>query len=202
MKRIIWHWSAGAHKASAVDREHYHYIIEGDGAVVRGNFPVSANAGPLSPGKYAAHTLNCNTGSIGIAVAAMAGAVERPFSAGRYPITDAQIGALVALTARLCREHEIDPARDTTLSHAEVQGTLGIAQRGKWDICWLPGHSGVQPAVSIGDGLRAKVRQALATPDPSGEAAPNTTTPAAPSHVGAILAIVVALAAAVLIIGG
>ena len=29
MKRIIWHWTAGTNKATAEDKEHYHFIIEG-----------------------------------------------------------------------------------------------------------------------------------------------------------------------------
>ncbi|NJM13637.1 MAG: amidase, partial [Synechococcaceae cyanobacterium SM1_2_3] len=68
MKRIIMHWSAGAHTVSAVDKKHYHFIIDGAGKVHAGNFPPEANRNPVK-GQYAAHTLNCNTGSIGVAVA-------------------------------------------------------------------------------------------------------------------------------------
>ena len=43
MSRIIAHWSAGAYRASDLDKEHYHFIIEGTGNVVRGGHTVSDN---------------------------------------------------------------------------------------------------------------------------------------------------------------
>lgn len=156
MKRIIWHWTAGTNKATALDRKHYHFIIEGDGAIVSGNLPPEANLSTRD-GEYAAHTLNCNTGSIGISLAAMAGAVERPFSAGRFPITQDQIDALTRLTARLCVKYRIPVERETVLSHAEVQPTLKIRQRGKWDIAWLPGMTETADPVKVGDFLRGMV---------------------------------------------
>lgn len=162
MERIILHWSAGAHTASTLDLQHYHYVIDGQGRVHKGKHPVSANAGPLREGAYAAHTLNANTGSIGVALAAMAGAQERPFSAGRYPITPAQVDALAALCADLCRQYDIPVSRQTVLTHAEVQPTLGITQRGKWDITWLPGMAAPGNPVAVGDQIRARIVAELA----------------------------------------
>lgn len=156
MKRIILHWTAGTNNVSALDRQHYHFIIDGDGKVHEGTFRPEDNR-DVRGGKYAAHTLNCNTGSIGVAVAAMAGAVERPFSAGRFPITLKQVEALARLCARLCAQYEIPVTRETVLSHAEVQPTLKIVQRGKWDITWLPGMAKPADPVKVGDFLRAKI---------------------------------------------
>lgn len=158
MKRIIWHWSAGAHKASSLDREHYHLMIEGDGRVVYGDKPISANAAPLSK-NYAAHTRNLNTDSIGLAVCAMAGAKQYPFDPGKYPITEAQIRGLVEETARLAKGYNIPVTRQTILSHAEVQPTLGISQAGKWDIAWLPGRSRATDPIGCGDYLRKLVAE-------------------------------------------
>lgn len=166
MQRIIVHWSAGSHTASTLDLQHYHFVIDGQGRTHRGVHPVSANAGSLKPGKYAAHTLNANTGSIGVALAAMAGAVERPFSAGKYPITPAQVEALAALCADLCRQYDIPVSPRTVLSHAEVQPTLGIVQRGKWDIAWLPGMTAPADPVAVGDQIRTRIVAKLA-PKPS-----------------------------------
>ena len=160
MQRIIWHWSGGSYTANASDKRHYHFIIEGDGTVVAGNHPPEANAvihSPKDGSTYAAHTRGLNTGSIGIALAAMRGAQERPFNAGPSPITEAQLDALARLTARLCTQYGIPLQRDTVLTHAEVQPTLKVAQRGKWDICWVPGMSGVGDPVAVGDGLRDRV---------------------------------------------
>lgn len=168
MQRIIIHWTAGSHTPNGLDKDHYHYIIDGKGVVHDGKLKPEANSkAPLKNGQYAAHTLNCNTGSVGVALAAMAGAVERPFSAGRYPITAEQEKSLTALVVRLCDKYEIPVTRQTVLTHAEVQPTLGITQRGKWDISWLPGMTQPGNPVTIGDLLRERVRMARAiTPAP------------------------------------
>jgi len=163
MKRIIWHWSAGLHTPSNLDREHYHFIIDGEGKVHPGKWPVAANEKPVK-GQYAAHTLNCNTGSIGIAVAAMAGAVERPFDAGRFPITQKQVTALVELARDLGKQYGIPVTPETMLSHAEVQPVLGIKHRGKWDITWLPGMAIPGDPVAVGNKLRAMVKAPTAKP--------------------------------------
>ena len=165
MRRIIWHWTAGGHTANNTDKRHYHYIIEGDGTVVKGNHPPEANLvlrTPNDSSTYAAHTRGLNTESIGIAVAAMRGATERPFSTGPSPITEAQVAALVALTARLCKQYNIHVDIDTVLSHAEVQPTLKVAQRNKWDITWLPGMSRPADPVHVGTILRNQVSIKLA----------------------------------------
>ena len=156
MKRIILHWSAGRHLVSDLDKEHYHFIVDGSGKVHQGRHSISANEIPIS-GSYAAHTLKCNGGSIGIAVAAMAGAVERPFNAGVAPITTVQLWAFCALAKKLALQYKIAITRETVLTHAEVQPTLKIQQRGKWDICWLPGMEAPGDPVSIGDKLRAMI---------------------------------------------
>lgn len=73
LKRIVLHWSAGTHTVSETDRKHYHYIVGGDAKAVAGIHPPESNIKPMK-GKYAAHTLSLNTGSIGVALAAMSGA--------------------------------------------------------------------------------------------------------------------------------
>jgi len=153
MQRIIVHWTAGANTASALDREHYHILIEGGGKVVRGKPSIDLNQAPVKKG-YAAHTLNCNSGSIGVSLCGMAGAVESPFSAGRSPITREQWEILPSVLADLCRRYSIPVTPSTVLSHAEVQGTLGIAQRGKWDISRLPFEPSIKGAKAVGDLFR------------------------------------------------
>jgi hypothetical protein len=159
MQRIIVHWTAGANTASALDKEHYHVLIEGSGKLVRGKPSIDLNQAPVRKG-YAAHTLNCNSGSIGVSLCGMAGAVENPFSAGRSPITREQWEILPGVLADLCRRYSIPVTPSTVLSHAEVQGTLGIAQRGKWDISRLPFEPSVKGAKAVGDLFRnaTKVR--------------------------------------------
>ncbi|RJG40872.1 peptidoglycan recognition family protein [Mesorhizobium sp. DCY119] len=157
MQRIVVHWTAGSNTASVLDKEHYHILIEGSGKVVRGKPSIDLNQAPVKKG-YAAHTLNCNSGSIGVSLCGMAGAVESPFSAGNSPITRAQWEALPNVLADLCRRYSIPVTPSTVLSHAEVQATLGITQRGKWDIARLPFEPSVKGAKAVGDLFRAATK--------------------------------------------
>lgn len=161
MSRIIFHWTAGQNKASADDRKHYHLLIEGDGKLIRGGPSIALNSEPKAKTGYAAHTLNCNTGSIGVSLCGMAGANESPFSAGKQPITRVQWDELANVLAQVCKRYGIKISRKTVLSHAEVQTNLDIKQRGKWDIARLPFDASIQGAVTIGDQMRAMVQAKL-----------------------------------------
>lgn len=154
LERVICHWTAGQHRASTVDRAHYHILIEGDAKLIRGAPSIAAN-GIGGSGRRAEHTLNCNTGSIGVSLCCMIGAVESPFSAGPAPMTAAQWAQLARVVADLCRRYAIPVSPRTVLSHAEVQGTLGIKQRGKWDFTRLAFDPTVRGAKACGDLLRA-----------------------------------------------
>lgn len=151
LTRVHWHWTGGGHAPSATDLRAYHCVISGDGSI----------RWPVEPTAARSHTLNANGGAIGIAVCAMAGANERPFDRGRAPITPAQVSALARETARMCRAYDIPVSRWSTLSHAEVQPTLGIVQRAKWDITWLPGMDAPADPISVGDRLRDLVVREL-----------------------------------------
>jgi N-acetyl-anhydromuramyl-L-alanine amidase AmpD len=160
MDRVILHWTAGQHAASSIDREHYHILIEGDGKLVRGIPPITGNARPAK-GARASHTLNCNTGSIGVSMCAMLGAVERPFNAGSAPLTKAQWEKAADVVADLCKAYGIHVTPRTVLSHAEVQSNLGIKQRGKWDIARLPWDARFDTARECGDLFRSMVSDRL-----------------------------------------
>lgn len=160
MKRIIIHWTAGSYNPSQDDLSHYHFVVDGNGAVVNGKLPVEENKAPIGK-TYAAHTLNCNSDSIGVAIAAMAGAQERPFNAGAAPIKEIQLEALAGLVAGLCKQYGIPITRETVLTHAEVQPTLRIKQKGKWDIAWLPHLSAPIDPIAAGDMIRGRVSYAM-----------------------------------------
>lgn len=161
ISRIIFHWTAGQNKASDLDRDHYHLLIEGDGTLVPGKPSIALNSEPKAKAGYAAHTLNCNTGSIGVSLCGMAGAVESPFIPGKQPITREQWTVLAWTIVQLCQRYSIPVSRKTVLSHAEVQQTLGIKQKGKWDIARLPFDTSIQGAIQIGDQMRAMVQSHL-----------------------------------------
>lgn len=179
MKRIICHWTAGTHKTNDIDKKHYHFIYEGDGQIVSGIHPIEANAeknAPLKSGKYAAHTAKCNTGSIGLSMACMAGAQEGKTN-GQYPMTRIQFMIMCKDAAMFCRKYNIPVTNKTVLSHAEVQANLGIKQAGKWDFTVLPFEPQLKGAKACGDFMRDCVRQYLLPPESIQHPATHSPTP-------------------------
>jgi hypothetical protein len=168
MRRIICHWTAGAHKASSLDKEHYHFLVEADGTIVRGRRSIADNVS-TADGVYAAHTKGANTGAIGIAVCAMAGAKQSPFQAGASPMLESQWRRLADVAAELCRAYSLPVTPETVLGHGEVQVLLGIAQDGKWDpmvLPWAPEMSITQ----VGTFFRTLVQSNLQTAAAAAEA--------------------------------
>lgn len=169
MQRVILHWTAGTHRATDFDRLHYHILIEGNGDVVRGKPSIILNQSPARKG-YAAHTRNCNSGSIGVSMCSMGDNVspsrvkQSPFFAGPYPLTKEQWDAASKVIAVLCKRYGIPVTPKTVLTHAEVQNNLGIKQLGKWDIAKLPFDPSFDTARECGDRLRREVSAALAGP--------------------------------------
>jgi len=163
MKRIITHWTAGSHRANDWDKEHYHLLIEGDGTVVRGRYPITANA-RIKGAAYAAHTLNANDGAIGVAVCCMRGARQRPFVAGPSPMTKRQWDVLVRTVAELCDVYDMPVSPQTVLGHGEVQANLGIRQRHKWDPLVLPWAPHLR-LDEVGDRFRVEVGRARRPPE-------------------------------------
>ena len=159
MDRVIVHWTAGSYVVSATDREHYHIIVGGDAQLVKGDKDIIDNVSS-SDGDYAAHTKNCNSGSIGISAACMAGAIESPFKPGSYPLLMVQWETLAAIAADLCNKYGIKVTPQTVLQHGEVQENLDIAQSGKWDICKLP-WSGSMSTEQVGDQFRGMVEDRM-----------------------------------------
>ena len=160
MKRLIIHWNAGTNEANELDKQHYHFIVDGDGDVVAGKYKPEDNLS-TADGKYAAHTLNCNTGSIGVSMAGMLGAIESPFNAGKYPLKEKQLAATVKLVADLCKKYNIPVTDKTVLTHAEVQPNLGITQRGKWDITRIPFKPELVGHKACGDYIRKLVTEEM-----------------------------------------
>ena len=161
---IVIHWTGGAAGVIDLEREHYHLIITQDAKAVPGRYRPEANA-DVSDGQYAAHTRAANSGRIGVAFDAMAGAVERPFDPGFAPITEEMVRVMAREVAALCQTYRIPVTPWTVLTHAEVPERLGIAQRGKWDCNWLPPLSQPTTPAAAGTRLRQAIRAALDTED-------------------------------------
>jgi hypothetical protein len=178
MARVVLHWTAGTHKASALDKDHYHVLIEGDGSVVYGNHPIDANAKPAREPR-ASHTRNLNTGSIGVSLCCMRDAIERPFSAGPFPLTIEQWQAAAEVVAELCAGYRIAVTPRSVLAHGEVQAVLGVPQLQKWDPLVLPWTPTI-PRQQVMDQFRASVQQhlaALTMPAPASVFAPRAPAP-------------------------
>lgn len=161
LHRIHWHWTAGAYGPIRMELRAYNAVIDSDGNIYDGLFRPEAQA-RYQIGKAASHTLNANTGAIGIAVDAMAGAKQNPFEWGTAPITHSQIEALVDQSAAWGAAYDIPVSKYSMLTHAEVQPTLGIRQRWKWDITVLPGMSAPGDPVQVGNRLRDMVTERMA----------------------------------------
>lgn len=189
MKRIHWHWTVTGHNPIGDQlemlRRSYHFLIaytpERGAFVIEGVHRPEANRS-TSDGIYAAHTRKANTGAIGIAICSMIDAKDVPkLDPGPAPILEEQLDLLAELSADLCQTYNIPVTRETTLTHAEIEPTLGIKQRGKWDIRYLPGATKILGAIEAGDQIRQRVREAIGAPKPTpvAEAAKNNNVRAA-----------------------
>jgi N-acetyl-anhydromuramyl-L-alanine amidase AmpD len=163
MKRVVVHWTGGSYVASSLDKEHYHFLVEGDLDVIRGLHSVLDNEviGNKSQDEYAAHTKGTNTGAIGVSMCSMAGGEESPFKPGKFPVTEKQWQRTAEVVASLCKRYAIPVTDKTVLTHAEVQTNLGIKQNGKWDIAKLAFGNSLTDAKSCGDDFRNRVKSAL-----------------------------------------
>lgn len=156
MKGIVAHWTVGKYKANATDRQHYHFIVEGDGNIVAGTHVPEDNEN-VHDGNYAAHTQGMNTGFIGISMASMLGAVENPFESGQYPFKPVQWTAMCQYIAKLSKQYKFKISPTTCMTHAEVQPVMGIKQNGKWDITRIPFRPDIVGWKACGNFLRAEV---------------------------------------------
>lgn len=176
MKRIIVHWTAAAHKASSLDLAHYHILIEADGKLVKGTHSIKDNVS-TADNIYAAHTFALNTGSIGVSVCCMAGAVETPFKSGSFPMTQIQWETMSQVVAELCEFYDIPVTQTTVLGHGEVAKNLGVNQGGKWDPMVLPWQTSLSKK-QVGDTFRKLVKDKMSGP---------TRAPETPASVTAVI---------------
>lgn len=165
MLGVVCHWTAGTYEASGLARSRYHILIDGEPKLVRGvDIALNPPTGVLKG--YAAHTRGCNSGWIGVSICCMGeqakGQVkENPFVPGPWPMKREQWELMAAAVADLCRIYRIPVTPRTVLSHAEVQGTLGIKQAGKWDFTRLAFDRSIIGAKACGDLMRAEIEARL-----------------------------------------
>lgn len=161
LHRIVWHWTASTYDVTRSDLEHYNDVFDFEGNHYDGAARPEHQANyDWRRGIGVSHTRNSNSGVIGMSVSAMSGAQGWPtLDWGSYPLTWAGIDAMLERSAEYSEEFDIPVTRWSMHSHAEVEQTMGIKQRNKWDIMVLPGMTSVANAIEVGDTLRDRLKE-------------------------------------------
>ena len=159
VERLIAHWTAGGPTPNDRERDHYHFLIEQNGAVVRGHYELGLPPPPDHSYAWPQHTRELNTGSVGVALCGMLGAT--PKDHGAVPINPLQMEKLILVLAALAGRYDLSVAETTVTVHADVGRVYGIAQRGKWDISFWPGRPKVKGAAQVAHEIRRALRAAL-----------------------------------------
>ena len=161
VRGVVWHWTAGANGLISLEKNAYNFLHDTKGNTYDGNSTVAEQVMyDWRRGIGASHTKSMNTGWIGQSVDAMAGAKQtNPITWGLHPIAWDGIDAMLKQTADLHHEYGFPISKWTTLSHAEVQPTLGVKQRWKWDYAVLPGDSKSRDPVEVGNILRERLKE-------------------------------------------
>lgn len=155
MKRIIIHHTAGSYIPNSTDKKAYHYLIDNNGRVFDGIFKPEDNEN-CNDGKYAAHTLKGNTGSIGVAACC-----NMKFSlstkSSPYPLTLTQFNSICRLCASMCKKYKISV--DNIFTHYGFDLAHNIKQ-GKIDITYLPFKPNLNP-IQVQNYFRSEIQKLL-----------------------------------------
>lgn len=159
LHRINWHWTAGLKVPSSLDKKHYNDLFDYQGNQYDGGARPEHQANyNWRKGIGVSHTRNCNTGVIGMAVCGMHEAQGWPSVVwGNNPITWEGIDAMLERSAMYSKKFWIPCTPWSMMTHAEVQETMGIQQKNKWDYMILPGDDSVRSARETGDILRKRL---------------------------------------------
>ena len=152
-KGIIIHWTAGTHHPNDVDFEHYHYLINGDGLAIQGNYSPEDNL-DCTDGHYARGAEGGNTGYIHVAFCGMRNFKNKD-NVGQYPIMFGQCEAGFKFIAQLCDELDIPVTSKGVQTHYEFDCKRGKKGR-KIDIICLPYID--LPVDLVGDHIRERIK--------------------------------------------
>jgi hypothetical protein len=167
LRSISLHWTA--HDYDEVFSAYHFCLTRPDDVVVHHTHDLRENMRDVrldASLPYAAHTRGRNAWSIGISIAAMAGATPNDF--GAYPLTEPQLDAMCRVAARLAAFYAIDVAAIRT--HAEAALADGYFGAGsdelRWDIARRrPSTEPLAPseATATGDWFRSRIAGLLAS---------------------------------------
>lgn len=156
MNKIILHWTAGTNQPCSTDYEHYHYLINKDGVILKGKFAPEDNLN-CNDGKYAQHCGGGNTGAIGVSMCGMYVPKGVNIKETKFPLTRIQCEATFKLVAELCNKYNIKITPQTVLTHYEFgQAHPKTSSYGKIDIVYLHPFPEIDKK-NMGDFIRNKI---------------------------------------------
>lgn len=156
MNRIILHWTAGTNQPCSTDYEHYHYLINKDGVILKGKFSPEDNLN-CNDGRYAQHCGGGNTGAIGVSMCGMYVPKGINIKDTKFPLTRIQCEAAFKLIAELCKKYNIKITSQTVLTHYEFgQAHPKTSSYGKIDIVYLHPFPEIDKK-NMGDFIRNKI---------------------------------------------
>lgn len=160
LKRIVIHHTGGVYTPSLTDREHYHYLIDFQGHIIKGTHTPQDNI-DCKDNNYAAHIKLYNTGSIGVACCGNRYySITNRLKSTAYPLTQVQIEAMCNCISHLCTSFDIPVTKDTVFTHYEYdQKNIKnpLIYEAKSDITFIP-YLPTLPINCVGDYLRSKVK--------------------------------------------
>ena len=155
MKRIIIHHTAGTYIPNNTDKKAYHYLIDNNGKVFEGIYKPEDNEN-CNDGKYAAHTLKGNTGSIGVSACCNM-RFNLATKVSPYPLTLTQFNSICKLCSELCKKYKISV--DNIFTHYGFELANNIKQ-GKVDITYLPFKPELNP-IQVQNYFRNEIKKLL-----------------------------------------
>lgn len=142
LNRLVYHWTAGTYAPNYEEKKHYHYLVDGNGKVVRGYYKPEDNDN-CTDGIYARHTGGGNTGAIGISYCGMNG-FKNPREMGLFPLKKAQVEAGFKLGAELIKKYNI-PLEGIKTHYTFGKAHPKTSSFGKIDIYYFPCYPDLKP---------------------------------------------------------
>lgn len=137
LNKITIHWSAGRNIPNAEELKHYHYMIDSNGLVYKGQYAPEDNIN-CNDGKYAQHCGGGNTNNIGVAFCGCWVPKGIAVKNTQFPLTRVQLERGFKLCAELCKKYNIPIDKQHVFTHYE----FGLAHpktssAGKIDITYM-----------------------------------------------------------------
>jgi len=157
LNKITIHWSAGRNIPNTEELKHYHYMIDSNGLVYKGQYAPEDNIN-VNDGKYAQHCGGGNTNNIGVAFCGCWVPKGITVKNTQFPLTRVQLERGFKLCAELCNKYNIPIDKQHVFTHYE----FGLAHpktssAGKIDIIYMHPFP-AENKNTCGDFIRNKIK--------------------------------------------